>query len=105
MAYVYLISEVSDPRESTLEWVKIGYTQNPPEWRLEANLTRGNPRQVFVAAAFEYEDNLSAQRAEKAGHKHFKDHLHQKEWFQISWNLVFDWYLSQGAKLRESERK
>lgn len=101
MAYVYLIAEVADSRETTLEWVKIGYTQNPPEWRLGANLTRGNPRKLVVAAAFEYPNNDDAWRAEKAGHKHFGAHLHQKEWFQISWKSVRDWYLSQGATLRK----
>lgn len=100
MAFVYLVTEQSDPREQTLPWVKIGYTQNPPEWRMQ-NLIRGNPRALVIVAAFEYPDGVLAWSAEKAGHKAFRDHLHQKEWFQIEWQTVRDWYLAQGAKLRE----
>ena len=32
-----------------------------PEWRMEANLKRGNPRNIHIAAAFEFDDNSEAR--------------------------------------------
>ena len=102
MAYVYLIIEEPYQGETLCDWVKIGYTQNPPEWRMDANLKRGNPRLVKIAATFEYETNEIARTAEKAAHEHFKEYLHQKEWFRIHWRIVKEWFLAQGAKHRVS---
>jgi len=101
MAFVYLIVEEPVEGEVVKDWVKIGYTQNPPEWRMDTNLTRGNPRTIRVAAAFEYETNDAAWDAEKRAHKEFEKYLHQKEWYQIHWKTVNDWFLSQGAKRHE----
>ena len=101
MAYVYLIVEEPFAGETVKDWVKIGYSQNPPEWRMGANLTRGNPRTIRVAAAFIYETNDEAGDAEKSAHREFKKYLHQKEWFQIHWKEVERWFILQGAKLRD----
>lgn len=100
MAYVYLIVEEPYEGETVRDWVKIGYSQNPPEWRVGANLTRGNPRTIRMATAFEYETNDDAWNAEKAAHKEFQKFLHQKEWFQIHWKEVERWFLQQCARLR-----
>ncbi len=100
MAYVYLIIEEPYKGETLQDWVKIGYTQNPPEWRMDANLKRGNPRPIKIAAAFEYETNEDARNAEKAAHTEFKAHLHEKEWFHIHWQKVEQWFIRQGAKHR-----
>ena len=100
MAYVYLIIEEPFEGETLVDWVKIGYSQNPPEWRMDANLSRGNPRTIRVAAAFEYETNDQARNAEKAAHKEFMQHLHQKKWFQIHWKIVKHWFIQNGTKLR-----
>ncbi len=64
MAYVYLISEEPHPGEVSGPWTKIGYTKNPPEWRLDANLTRGNSRVLSVLTAFKYPTEADAQAAE-----------------------------------------
>ena len=105
MAYVYLIVEEPFAGEVLKEWVKIGYSKNPPEWRIDANLTRGNPRSIRVAAAFEYESNDEAWNAEKSAHKEFKQYLRQKEWFQLDWQMVKQWFIQQGAKLRDESAK
>ena len=101
MAYVYLIIEEPFEGEILKDWVKIGYSQNPPEWRMNANLKRGNPRRIRVAAAFEYETNDDAWSAEKAAHKEFEAHLHEKEWFQIHWKDIEQWLIGQGARPRD----
>ncbi|MGA9109155.1 MAG: GIY-YIG nuclease family protein [Smithella sp.] len=101
MAFVYLIIEEPVEGEVVKDWVKIGYTQNPPEWRMGANLNPGNPRTIRVVAAFEYETNDAAWDAEKSAHEEFRKYLHQKEWFKIHWKTVNDWFLSQGAKHRQ----
>lgn len=99
-AYVYLIEEEAHPGETSGPWTKIGYSQNPPEWRMDANLKRGNPRNIRVAIAFEYETGDAARAAEKSAHDHF-DHLkHQKEWFRVSWSDVAAWMDGSGAKRR-----
>lgn len=100
MAYVYLIIEEPYEGETVRDWIKIGYTQNPPEWRMHANLKRGNPRPIRIAATFEYETNEEARKAEKAAHTEFKLHLHEKEWFQIHWQEVETWFINQGARRR-----
>lgn len=100
MAFVYLITEEPFDDEQIKNWVKIGYSQNPPEWRMNANLKRGNPRNIFIAAVFEYSSHQEARAAEKAGHAHFRQYLFQKEWFQLDWKCVEKWYVAQGAKPR-----
>jgi T5orf172 domain len=102
MAFVYLIVEEPHPDEDTKAWVKIGYSQNPPEWRLNANLKRGNSRDLCVKAAFEYATNEEARAAEKLAHEHFKGlgHKGNKEWFQVEWQEVERWFTELGAKKR-----
>lgn len=100
MAYVYLIVEEPFEGEALKNWVKIGYSQNPPEWRMNANLKLGNPRSIKLAAAFEYATNDDAQTAEKTAHIKFKQHLHAKEWFQLHWKQVEQWFVEQGAQRR-----
>ncbi|MHB1058597.1 MAG: GIY-YIG nuclease family protein [Rhodanobacter sp.] len=97
---MYLITEEPHGGESCLLWTKIGYSQNPPEWRMNANLKRGNPRNIRVAAAFEFESNQEARAAERLAHQHFGELKHQKEWFKVAWNDVAAWFESTGAKLR-----
>lgn len=99
MAYVYLIVEEPFEGEALKDWVKIGYSQNPPKWRMDANLKRGNPRSIRIAAAFEYDTNDEAWKAEKAAHEEFKEFLHEKEWFQLHWKQVEQWFIAQGARL------
>ena len=102
-AYVYLIEEEPHLEEMTGPWTKIGYSCNPPEWRLDANLKRGNPRNLRVAAAFEFDSEDAAYTAEQNAHEVFRAHMHQKEWFNIPWHQVFDWFLRSGAKPRQSD--
>jgi hypothetical protein len=99
-AYVYLIEEEPHPDETSGPWTKIGVSINPPEWRRDQNLTYGNPRNLRVAAAFEFDSEEAAYTAEEKAHKAFSEHLHQKEWFYIPWQQVSDWFLNSGAKLR-----
>jgi hypothetical protein len=101
-AYVYLIEEEPHPGEKTGPWTKIGYSKNPPEWRLGANLKRGNPRNLRVAAVFEFDSEQAAYTAEQNAHKAFRAHMHQKEWFRIPSEQVRDWFLHSGAKLRQA---
>ena len=100
-AYVYLIAEVPHAGETCGPWTKIGFSQNPPEWRMNANLKRGNPRDIVVAAAFEFESNQEARAAEKKAHLHFQKFKHQKEWFSVEWKTVAEWFQSSGAVLRK----
>jgi hypothetical protein len=99
-AYVYLIEEQPHPGEASGPWTKIGYSQNPPEWRMDANLKRGNPRNIRVATAFEYETNQGARAAELGAHRQFRDNKHQKEWFNVAWTEISDWMIATGAKVR-----
>ena len=101
VAYVYLIEEAPIEGESTGPWTKIGYSQNPPEWRMDANLKRGNPREIRVAAAFEYLTNDEAWAAEQSAHKQFAHCAREKEWFRVSWTEVAVWLENQGAKRRK----
>lgn len=100
MPYVYLITEEPHDGEVCGAWTKIGYSQNPPEWRMDANLKRGNPRNIRVAAAFEFETNREARAAEKLAHMHFGDLKHQKEWFKVAWQDVASWLDNTGARRR-----
>jgi hypothetical protein len=99
-AYVYLIEEEACLGDTSGPWTKIGYSQNPPEWRMDANLKRGNPRNIRVAVAFEYDSSEAARAAEQAAHDHFLGHNHQKEWFRISWSDVAVWMDGRGATRR-----
>ena len=100
--YVYLITEKPFPDEVVRNWVKIGYSENPPEWRMNANLKRGNPRALLVASAFEYRSKRDALAAEKAAHIRFEKHSHEKEWFNIRWQTVDRWFRDQGATKRKN---
>lgn len=53
-AYVYLLEELSYQPGESGPWTKIGYSINPPEWRVDANLKRGNPRTLRLSAVFEF---------------------------------------------------
>lgn len=103
VAYVYLIEEEPIEGDKSGPWTKIGYSKNPPEWRMEANLKRGNPRNINVAAAFQYETEREARDAERNAHRNFNHLKHQKEWFRIAWSEVAQWLESTGAKLRAEE--
>jgi hypothetical protein len=96
-AYVYLIEEVPIDGDSTGPWTRIGYSQNPPEWRMDANLKRGNPRDIRIAADFIYQSSHEARAAERSAQQHFSHCAYKREWFRISWNEVAAWLDSQGA--------
>lgn len=100
-AYVYLIEEVPHEGEISGPWTKIGFSQNPPEWRMNVNLKFGNPRNIRVAKAFEYATADEARTAESNAHNQFISFKHQKEWFLVSWADVSSWMESQGAKARQ----
>ena len=100
MAFVYLIAEEPLSNEDSGPWTKIGYSKNPPEWRLDANLKRGNPRNLYVAAAYEYDSVEDAYAAEQLAHEAFAELSHQKEWFQVAWQDVAQWFERSGAKAR-----
>ena len=102
-AYVYVIEEEPHLGESSGPWTKIGYSKNPPEWRMEANLKRGNPRSIRIAEAFVFESEQQARNAERSAHRHFADRRHQKEWFRVSSQDVVAWMVSTGAQLRPSQ--
>lgn len=102
-AFVYLITEDPHPGECSGPWTKIGYSQNPPEWRMDANLKRGNPRDIRVAVAFEYDNSADARVAERSAHQHFGGMKHQKEWFRVAWQDVAAWLDSTGAKRRVTD--
>ena len=99
-AFVYLIEEVPHPGEISGPWTKIGYSQNPPEWRMDANLKRGNPRNIRVMVAFEFDTNTEARAAERGAHQQFIQSKHQKEWFRVAWQEVATWMDRTGAKRR-----
>ena len=100
-AFVYLIEEEPYPGDTSGPWTKIGYSRNPPEWRMEANLKRGNPRNIRVAAAFVYQTNEEAQAGERAAHEQFGGCRQQKEWFRVAWQDVAGWLEGTGARRRE----
>ena len=74
MSFVYLIEEVPLPGESIQPWTKIGFTKNPAEWRLNANLKRGNPRELRFGAVYEFITEAEGWAAEAATHRAFADH-------------------------------
>lgn len=94
---VYLITEEAFENETSGPWTKIGYSKNPPEWRMNANLKRGNPRTLIVYDVFVYETQTEARKWEKRAHEHFKQHKHEKEWFNLSPVEISTWFTSNGA--------
>jgi hypothetical protein len=99
LAYVYVLSEIPHPEERSGPWTKIGYSKNPPEWRLNANLKRGNSRDIVVAGSFEYSTEREARDAERAAHERFGDHAgpNRKEWFRLSATEAERFLLSTGG--------
>ncbi len=67
---------------------------------MDANLKRGNPRNIRVAVAFEYETGEAARAAEQGAHEQFGHRKHQKEWFRVAWSDVAAWMDGSGAKRR-----
>jgi hypothetical protein len=101
MPFVYLIEEIPYSATESGPWTKIGCSRNPPEWRLDANLKRGNPRDLHLAAVYEFDSEAEAYEAEAAAHNYFKEFVHQKEWFRLPWRQVADWAESvAGWRLR-----
>ena len=89
--YVYLVEEVPHCSGESGPWTKIGCSKNPPEWRIGANLTRGNPRKLNLAVVYQFEPESDAYAAEAKAHARFRQFSHQKEWFQVSWQQVAEW--------------
>ena len=102
VAYVYLLEEMPYQPGESGPWTKIGYSANTPEWRIDANLKRGNPRKLNLAAVFEFADERAAFDAEQAAHRQFRDSAHEREWFKVSWQEVAAWLRSQGAREKSS---
>ena len=90
-AFVYVLEEIPYSTGDSGPWTKIGCSRNPPEWRIGANLTRGNPRKLRLAAVYEFDTEEAAYKAEASAHNHFRQFLHQKEWFRVTGNQVADW--------------
>jgi len=103
VSYVYLISEEPHEGETSGPWTKIGFSNNPPEWRLNANLKRGNPRHLSVAAAFRYATEEEARAAERSAHAQFAQAGVGKEWFHVDWREAATWLESVGAVPRSAE--
>ena len=100
-AYMYLLHEIPHAPGESGPWTKIGMPQNPPEWRLGANLKRGNSRELKLAAVYSFESVQQAREAEKRVHIHFQQFKHQREWFQIGWEQVAEWCSQTGFKRRD----
>jgi hypothetical protein len=100
VAYVYLLEELSHHPGESGPWTKIGYSQNPPEWRVNANLKRGNPRTLRLSGVFEFDTEAEAFAAEQAAHAHFYPFKHEREWFKVKWEDVATWLTSQGFRER-----
>lgn len=67
---------------------------------MDANLKRGNLRNIRVVIAREYETIKDAREAERAAHRKFGDLKHQKEWFHVGWLDVAAWMDRSGARRR-----
>lgn len=91
VAFVYLLEEVPHSDAEKVPWTKIGMTRNPPEWRLGANLKRGNPRHLTLGAVYQFKTEQEAREAERLTHKNFERSAHQKEWFSIHWKEIANW--------------
>jgi hypothetical protein len=85
VAYVYLLEEVPFEPNASSEWTKIGCSKNPPEWRVGANLMRGNPRILKLPVVYEFTTEQEAYQAEFLAHENFKTFFCRKEWFNLSW--------------------
>jgi hypothetical protein len=99
-AFVYLLEEVPHKDGESGPWTKIGFSGNPPEWRIGANLTRGNPRHLTLGAVFEFETVREARDAERQAHEQFASVSHQKEWFAVHWQEIARWCDAPGWKRR-----
>ena len=102
VAYVYLLEELPNHPGESGPWTKIGYSQNPPEWRVNQNLKRGNPRTLRLSAVFEFDTQDEAFNAEQAAHTHFSPLKHEREWFRIAWRDVAEWLRSRGFRERSA---
>ena len=102
VAYVYLLEELPDHPAESGPWTKIGYSQNPPEWRVNANLKRGNPRTLCLSAVFEFDTEAEAFNAEHAAHAQFHLFKHEREWFRIPWGDVAAWLRGEGFRERSA---
>ncbi len=91
VAFVYLLEEVPHSDAEDVPWTKVGMSRNPPEWRLGANLKRGNPRHLTLGAVYEFETEQDALKAEGLAHERFKQFAHQKEWFSVHWKEIAEW--------------
>ncbi len=100
VSYVYLLEELPDRPCDSGPWTKIGYSQNPPEWRVNANLKRGNPRTLRLSAVFELNTEREAFDLEQAAHVQFHEFKHEREWFRVSWGEVAEWLRARGFKER-----
>ncbi|BFP40576.1 hypothetical protein FGF1_14210 [Flavobacteriaceae bacterium GF1] len=98
--HVYLITEEPFEGDKSGPWTKIGFTKNPPEWRMNANLKRGNPRNLIVWEVFIYENEKEARSWERKAHKYFEKYKLQKEWFNLEAREIAQWFLSNGATKR-----
>jgi hypothetical protein len=101
VAYVYLIEERPHQSEKSGQWTKIGYTKNNPAWRMDANLKRGNSRELRVAKAYKFNSVEAARKAEKTAHNQLRQFAHQKEWFQLSWEYIAAWCSDSGWEQAE----
>ncbi len=63
------------------EFIKVGVAYNIPA-RLSSMQT-GNPHQLEVIAALEFDAEGAARFAEKAAHRFLAQHAHRGEWFKI----------------------
>jgi|SRR5580692_9743398 T5orf172 domain len=95
-AYVYLLEEVPFAPNEASQLTKIGCSGNPPEWRVGANLTRGNPRHLRLPVIYQFETEKAAYEAEDQAHRHFHEFYERKEWFRRSWQEVAAWCDAQG---------
>jgi hypothetical protein len=102
VAYAYLLEEMPYQPGESGPWTKIGYSQNSPEWRLNANLKRGNPRTLRLSAVFEFDNERIAFDAEQRAHEQFRQFAHEREWFRVPWDEVAAWLRNSGAKERSS---
>jgi hypothetical protein len=59
---------------------------------------RRSPREIRVAAAFEFETQEAAREAECLAHQHFAQFAHKKEWFRIPWQQVAVHFNTLGYK-------
>ncbi|MBK8164006.1 MAG: GIY-YIG nuclease family protein [Gammaproteobacteria bacterium] len=82
---------------------KIGYSKKSTRMENGSKPKGENPRNIHVAAAFQYETEREARNAERNTHRNFNHLKHQKEWFRIAWTEVAQWLESTGAKLCAEE--